>query len=453
MQSPNDADLAAALEDWLAAATKSIENNFQNIVSLLPMARWLAYPDGRLRHSPQMPMYRYGLRDEKVFDQNAEWRRVETIAANHERLRKHCGMVGTSLGGGRSLSLRETCSELLPRISLYDSSNARLENEISQKERVAQFIQSINSDSSTVTTVWPIWGLTPDQDIQLDEHTTFRELTTDEKLNCLNMQIIAMRYDEVVPDAARWFGLCHQQTVKKSFGGDWSPDVAAMIQHTAALDQAFEDFFAVALLATDRAMFHAGGIAVAPRLQLQSLWGTGVSGIGAAGGTGLRFLINDPSTATTAETAQILQRLWTFVRNPGRSRFAKRTVTAIRRLFYAETRNRPADTLVDLMIACEALYLDTDKDELKFRLSLNAALWADGVNKRAVLADVRKAYDLRSKIVHGAAVDPEKIKEAVTKMRPLLRIGILKACEQLQTSAQSPEWEAMILGEQTKHFP
>jgi hypothetical protein len=92
---------------------------------------------------------------------------------------------------------------------------------------------------------------------------------------------------------------------------------------------------------------------------------------------------------------------------------------AMRRLSYQAQRERPEDELLDTTIAAEVLYLaeignEPYRGELRYRLALRAALWADGPGigstKREVLKLMQSAYDARSALAHGGTPDPKIIR-------------------------------------------
>ncbi len=79
---------------------------------------------------------------------------------------------------------------------------------------------------------------------------------------------------------------------------------------------------------------------------------------------------------------------------------------AIRRIGLSRTRASSEDLLIDTMIALEALLLtDNNKErgELAFRMSLRAAQWEATLGENAAEAFdlVRRAYGIRSRVVHG----------------------------------------------------
>jgi len=72
------------------------------------------------------------------------------------------------------------------------------------------------------------------------------------------------------------------------------------------------------------------------------------------------------------------------------------------------------------MIAAESLFLSDanqpDRGEMRYRLSHRAALFIDSLeySRRDIFRHVRRAYDARSAIVHGAGtVDPKLLKSPV----------------------------------------
>ena len=95
------------------------------------------------------------------------------------------------------------------------------------------------------------------------------------------------------------------------------------------------------------------------------------------------------------------------------------------------------------MIAAESVYLNEEKSELKFRLSLFASIWDDGItmSRRDTFAIVKKAYDLRSKVVHGGIVGTVEIEDLVVKLKDILRHGINKAIDHLDDGVFPPDWE------------
>lgn len=76
----------------------------------------------------------------------------------------------------------------------------------------------------------------------------------------------------------------------------------------------------------------------------------------------------------------------------------------IRRLLFSTQKYEPEDQLIDLMIAFEATYLDaSEKGEIAYKLALRASYFLrKDYDRLQVFEFMKKAYSLRSSIVHGA---------------------------------------------------
>jgi len=165
-----------------------------------------------------------------------------------------------------------------------------------------------------------------------------------------------------------------------------------------------------------------------------------------------------------SDQAAELVHVWTLVRQPGLQRY-KGLALALRRLSYQAQREQPEDELLDTMIAAEALYLTemgdaAERGELRYRLALRAALWADpeqvGFTKREVLGLMKSAYNARSAIAHGGTPKPEDRKvrgqrvslPELAKTAKSVIVAGCKAALERTASGKSwpPDWDAMALG-------
>lgn len=106
--------------------------------------------------------------------------------------------------------------------------------------------------------------------------------------------------------------------------------------------------------------------------------------------------------------------------------------------------------------ASEAFYLteagnEARRGELRFRLALRGAYWADVHDRRRVFDTLKKGYDLRSKVVHGSdlnsAKDPKTAQAIVDDVEETLRVALLKALKTIEAPAgQYPvPWDALVL--------
>jgi Apea-like HEPN len=133
--------------------------------------------------------------------------------------------------------------------------------------------------------------------------------------------------------------------------------------------------------------------------------------------------------------------------------------TAVRRFSYSCVRHQNEDKIVDLMIAAESLFLhDTREGEKRFRLALRAGrfLSTDPAKQKEVYDRMRKAYDLRSLLVHGgSAPSLRRLKGELTENDHLIaavgddvHTAILKAINILSepqaTALNDAYWDEML---------
>lgn len=133
---------------------------------------------------------------------------------------------------------------------------------------------------------------------------------------------------------------------------------------------------------------------------------------------------------------------------------------AIRRFSQSNERESIEDKIIDFFICAEALFLSSGgnfQGELKYRLSHRAAMFIEDETEkqRIIFKFMQKAYDVRSKIVHGATPKlPQKedgtdysLDEFCNKIECLLRFSIKKAIK-LAAKAKSLrkilEWNSII---------
>lgn len=125
---------------------------------------------------------------------------------------------------------------------------------------------------------------------------------------------------------------------------------------------------------------------------------------------------------------------------------------AARRLQYSAERSRDEDRLTDLMIAAEALFLEeSERQELSLRLSLRAAWYlADGADNRVEIYDLfRKAYGLRSKVVHGSQTDTQELRstsnDVETYVRRALHVAVPAAASDAIPAKKLADWDSVLL--------
>ena len=124
-----------------------------------------------------------------------------------------------------------------------------------------------------------------------------------------------------------------------------------------------------------------------------------------------------------------------------------RVDTAITRWIKSKQSSNLSDQFIDLRIALEALYLQGDFGELKFRLSTYGAwhLGSDHFERRKIHKTLQKSYDLASKTVHAGLIknSPDN-KNVLSNAQNICRDGILKTIKE----GQQPSWVDLILGDE-----
>ena len=140
-----------------------------------------------------------------------------------------------------------------------------------------------------------------------------------------------------------------------------------------------------------------------------------------------------PRSKLDAAAASKLPALYAALATPPQSRPLD---LALRRLLTSSERANEEDRLIDTWIAFEALFVSDSTTELRFRASLRIARYA-GHNRgerERLFAGLRRAYDWRSRLVHGGdptTADSKKklgaLEDAVTLSESTLRAVLAQA--------------------------
>jgi hypothetical protein len=120
----------------------------------------------------------------------------------------------------------------------------------------------------------------------------------------------------------------------------------------------------------------------------------------------------------------------------------------LRRLNAAHERINPEDAILDIIIALEALILnDTtapqERGEMRFRLSLRVAylLGCSAQEMKNISGTVKKAYDLRSDVVHGGRGKFSKTElQVYNDIREILR-RTARTLLFMSARGEKPQWE------------
>lgn len=122
----------------------------------------------------------------------------------------------------------------------------------------------------------------------------------------------------------------------------------------------------------------------------------------------------------------------------------------INRFNFANDRERPEDKLIDYIIAFESLFTK-EPQELSYRLSIRVSFFMGKSYKdrKEIFTLIKKAYDLRSKIVHGMNYDKNvevngesiPIQDFVSRIEELLRESIK---ESIKSSLQFKNRDSLL---------
>ena len=146
-------------------------------------------------------------------------------------------------------------------------------------------------------------------------------------------------------------------------------------------------------------------------------------------------------------TIEHLKHAWQIHSNrtiPGEPQYLK---TAIARWVSSKQVDSDiVDQLIDLRIALEALFLNTNhRGSQTLRVATHGALFlvADYRDRRSHHDILRKAYELASNAVHtGRHDDTQENRDLLTRGQNICRDGILKVIE----NGTRPDWDNVVLG-------
>jgi Apea-like HEPN len=98
-------------------------------------------------------------------------------------------------------------------------------------------------------------------------------------------------------------------------------------------------------------------------------------------------------------------------------RHRDRVALAIRRLVRGRCQSNPGNRAIDVATALEVLFMNTERDEHSYKISLRAArlLREEVAARRRVFAEVRNVYDVRSGMVHTGSADNESMVDGVKR--------------------------------------
>ena len=446
----SDDDLIEALIGWIDPTLGRIRAEPVSYVARFEgITTWQSDFNGDFVKLPFLLTYAGKDIDEQFFKGSA-WEQLTQTCLRHPRLAQHLNQIFGSpytMSGG--WDLHSLCLSLLPA-PRWRAGVVEISSDYNPATFVRGLIDELNSEHVKLVSIWPIAGVWTDTELELDTRLALRPLTDKEKAHFLNSGAIApMHRDTQVVQAAEasWCGLVGSELLRKEFGGT-SELPKDFEEWHAKRDVVLEDFLAMIPMLGEYFAIHAGGYQHAPRLEVAGQLARGVT-TRAANGNSWRFLHHGSRRSLTSEDRQTLMRLWPVVNSSQGSTAQRRVVNAIKRHYLAETRLTVEDKLIDYMIAAESLFLDSDKDELSYRLSMNAAAWCSSTinSKKSVFELFRKAYAARSKVVHGSQIEGDVDTAFLNEIRVTLLRGIVRALHGLNNGKYPPDWDGLLFSE------
>jgi hypothetical protein len=318
------------------------------------------------------------------------------------------------------------------------------------RQAYATWEQDLYNDSDQTVVLYPVAGfLSRLGPLRLTADAVARPMTDDEVAQCIHAGLIDIVSDRFAPvHAARWCVAGTVTTRRVLFDpaapDTWQRGLGEYERKTNELASIADDFVRTLRL------HKPGGVRIAGRV---AMLGNG----GLLYGRNPSPVLFPGPYELTAEDRGPVERLWTAMHSQ-RVRDDSALQAALRRFAFASERPLIEDRIIDLMIAAEAWFVGGEADELSHRLGLNAAnFMAQSRPKRATYEFLRRAYRVRSHIVHGAAAKPkdlvlesgEKVDERrfADALDSFMRDALHLAVELVESGLWRGDWLALVLGQ------
>ena len=434
-------ELADATWEWLNQIRSLVNTDSPTLIQKISgLETWKINEDESFQKYQFRFMYTSNS-DEIFFAQNPLWRIVKNIASSDSNIMKY---VGTQIRFGtfsfrRFFSLDDYFRYILPKLIILNEQRCGLQ--MLNFEDVCVFLKELRSDSFTMTDIWPVQGLRTIEPLILESGLEFRKLKLIERRMMLTSGRIQTRGQDNVPcDSTDWFALVKTRLVKKIFDNiDFEHEKRKNINDNSLIN----DFLAAMYIVTEKIR---NGID-SSHLQIEANLLNDSFSINLFDRS--LFIINpnlDPQLTNLMK--EDICFLWSVLRTPDQknSNNNKKTLAiAIRRLYYAETRSKIEDKVVDIMIAAESIFIADGGSEKQFRVALTAAKWICSDNRDKNYQYFKEAYNIRSKIVHGQSVDTDKIVETYNKIKLLMMSAVKKLINLQKNGEKWPNWDKVIL--------
>jgi Apea-like HEPN len=449
-------ELKEALRAWAHGAAASLidDPNARYVGRDLP--QWGCDSDGIFRDIVR-PVDGWDYRYLEKLKYLASWPRVEKAFQDDDRLSRQINtLVGTAQGGMR-VETFGLAVHILPHPYELDRVDEIFEDHYAQLEGY------LMAEELAFKAIWPVPGLIADT-VPLElEYSLELDVMSDSELS------VALRTGIILPAFAgsKLFqaGPADRTCFRYRYSlgkmvGSHDEVSAARFQELDKRLQGIQAAIAESLaLILPEPVMAAGRFAISNERWSPTSSGVAFQRATMPLGSRMRRVAVDPQFTSD------LQQVWQHVSRRDLLERHKGLALALRRLSYQAQRERSDDELLDIMIAAEALYLiglgnESYRGELRYRLALRAALWAEesqfGLTKREILKLMQSAYDARSAIAHGGSPDAKIMKiqgqrvelpELVKKTRAIVSAGCRRALGEAAASSADwpPDWDALVL--------
>jgi hypothetical protein len=422
----------------------------------LDVPEWNVDPDGIFRNIAR-PIYGWDFHKRRQLQQLTSWPSVERAFDADERLSRQVNtFVGTALGGGQ-IGIYGLAMHVLPRPSEIDRTSEVFE------QRYTELETYLVAHELEFKTIWPVPGLiVADMPIELESGVVLDAMSDRELVIALRTEIVRPHFPSetvFLAEPASRTCIRYRYRLPKLIGprgDDTSTQFQELDQRLRGIRATIEESLA---LVVPEPLMTAGQFGISGEQ-----WSPQSGRIDFQQSMMPRH-VRWRRVAVDAQRVLELQEVWKQVSQRGLLAGQKGLALALRRLSYQAQRERPEDELLDIMIAAEALYLiglgnESDRGELRYRLALRAAVWADehelGMVKSEVIKLMQSAYDTRSRLAHGASPEPKnmiikgqrvELPELVNVTRTVVAQGSRKALAAAASSENRwpPDWDILIL--------
>lgn len=445
-------NLERALAAWVRKTLRMLRTTAEAAVIRTGGPTWIKDPTGGFSRVPSAliwnPQFTLAAAN------GPEWQVILEEVERHAVIRRHFDTLVGTIQGARRWTLPEIAAQMIPRPSLEPGTQAvTIEGWSHFKKRYAAFERIVSRNTIEATVVIPLQDVQfPNRQIELEPGVTLRQLSDEEYLSCLNHQLFDLVpiQGHVTPGIARCSCLAVTLSWPKVIG-----EARAGDQRTAKLYAANGE-----IIESFQALLGVAGKRVTISTSLEESFFATV--IRVVGNPARPFMNLPPSIVFSTKEMRELRRAWSTIRRHGNQNLALHIAAS--RLFYAESRRRTEDRILDVMIAAEALYLGNDdsatRGELSYRLALRGAVWANpqdlGVTRSEVFSILREAYSVRSTVAHGAIPNKIKLKVSgdqkdlaylIERTTEIVRQGLRKALKEVASKGGTfkPGWENLVL--------